>query len=281
MPGERGLGRKLIVAVALVLAAAAVPLLVAGAPADEIPLAQATQSEAESLANPAAPVWDRLSVATVALTSAPSQVPDANETSVDRANVQAAYTDQYLFVRVSWPDATRDGNVTPSQYETPTLNSYGDAVGVQFPANASQQPGIAMGSPQSPVNVWWWNGAMGRQELLAAGPGSTTPFNETRIAANATYSDGRWSVVFARNLTAERRDRVSVTTDQDVPISIAVWNGSNAERAGRKAVSEWQTLPFGPEPAGPPYRTVLWTIAGLAIAVVVVVTAIAVRRSES
>lgn len=272
---------RLLVAGALALAAAAVPMLVAGAPADRIPVTAASQSQAESLSNPTAPVWNEASTATLALSSAPSQVPNANETSVERANVEAAYTERRLFVRVSWADATEDGNVTPSQYDAPRINSYGDAVAVQFPANVSQQPGIAMGSPQSMVNVWWWNGAMDQQELLAAGPGTTTPFNRTAISTNATYRDGRWHVVLSRNLTAERQNRASIGLDEDVPVSFAVWNGSNTERAGRKAVSEWFHLPFGPGPQGPPYQTVLWTIAGLAIAVVVAVTAVAVRRGDS
>jgi complex iron-sulfur molybdoenzyme family reductase subunit gamma len=269
--------RKLLVAGLLAAAAGAVPVLVAGAPANQISVMAASQSQAESLSSPTAPAWNDAATVTVPLSSAPSRVPDANDTSVERANVEAAHTQRKLFVRVSWADPTKDGNVTPSQYDAPRINSYGDGVAVQFPANVSQQPGIAMGSPQSMVNVWWWNGAMGQQELLAAGPGTTTPFDRTAISTNATHRDGRWYVVLSRNLTAEA-NRTSIGLERDVPVSFAVWNGSNAERAGQKAVSEWYTLPFGPGPAGPPYQTVLWTIAGLAIAVVVGVTAVAVKR---
>lgn len=275
------IARKLLVAVVFVLAAALAPMLVAGAPADQIPVMEASQSEAASVSNPTASVWNDASTVTVPLSSAPSQVPDANNTTISRANVEAIHTKQRLFLRASWSDATKDGNVTPSQYEAPRLNSYGDAIAVQLPANVSQQPGIAMGSPEAMVNVWWWNGAMGQQELLAAGPGTTTPFNQTAISTNATYRDGRWHVVLSRSLAANETNRGSMAMDQDVPVSFAVWNGSNTERAGQKAVSEWYTFPFGPGPEGPPYQTVLWTIAGLAIAVVAVVTATAVRRGGS
>lgn len=281
MEGTRSTVRRLLLAGLVAAAAAAVPMFVAGAPADQVSVMAASQSQARTLSNPTAPAWDDASTETVTLSSAPSQVPNANDTSIDRANVKAAHTQNRLFVRVSWSDATRDGNVTPSGYDTPHINSYGDAVAVQLPANVSQQPGIAMGSPQAMVNVWWWNGAMGDQELLAAGPGTTTPFDRTTVTTNATYRDGRWYVVFSRDLTAEEGNRASITMERDVPIAFAVWNGSNTERAGQKAVSEWQTLPFGPEPQGPPYQTVLWSIAGLAIAVVIGVTAVAVRRGDS
>lgn len=270
--------RRLLIAGALVLAATLVPMYASGAPAGQIPVMAASQSEAGSLSNPSAPVWNDASTVTIPLASAPSQVPNANQTSIERVNVKAAHTQQRIFIRMSWADATKDGNVTPSQYEAPHIDSYGDAVAVQFPANVSKQPGIAMGSAQAMVNVWWWNGAMGKQELLAAGPGTTTPFNRTTVSTNATYRDGRWFVVLSRNLTAEKQNRASIQMEQDVPVSFAVWNGSNTERAGRKAVSEWQTLPFGPGPQGPPYQTVLWAIAGVAIAVVVGVTAVAVTR---
>jgi complex iron-sulfur molybdoenzyme family reductase subunit gamma len=273
--------RGTLLVVVLVLVATLVPTFASGAPANQVPVMAASQSQAASLPSPTAPAWDDASTVTVPLSSAPSQVPNANETSIERANVQAAHTQRQLFLRLSWADGTKDGNVTPSEYDAPRLNSYGDAVAVQLPANVSKQPGIAMGSPQSTVNVWWWNGAMGQQELLAAGPGTTTPFDRTTVETNATYRDGRWYVVFVRDLSADEPDRTSIGLERDVPVSFAVWNGSNGERAGRKAVSEWHTFPFGPGPQGPPYQTVLWTIAGLAIATVVAVTAVAVNRGES
>jgi complex iron-sulfur molybdoenzyme family reductase subunit gamma len=51
------------------------------------------------------------------------------------------------------------------------------------------------------------------------------------------------------------------------------------ERSGRKSVSEWYHFPLGPGPQGPPYETILWTVAGLAIAGVALVTIEAVRKT--
>lgn len=281
-PDRVGPGTKLAVALAVVAVVAVVPQFVVGQePAGEIPVFSASQSQAESLSDPTAPVWNDASTETVALSSAPSGAPDENDTSVERVNVQSARSSETLFVRLTWSDATEDGNVTPSQYEAPRLDSYGDAVGVQFPANASDEPGIAMGGPGQMVNVWWWNGVTGEQELRAAGAGTTTRVQNASVEANATYRDDRWHVVFERNLTAESDQRTDLTVGEDVNVAFAVWNGSNGERAGRKAVSDWQYLPFGPEPEGPPYRTALWTVAGLAILVVVAVTAMAVQRGGS
>ncbi len=253
----------------------------AGVPANQIPVMTASQSQGRLLSTPTDSAWNNATTVTIPLANAPSQVPNANNTSINRANVEAAHTQDRLLLRISWADGTNDSDVTSSQYETPRINSFSDAAAVQFPANVTQQPGIAMGSPQSMVNLWWWNGEMGQQELLAGGAGTTTPFNQTRLSTNATYQDGRWYVVFSRNLTVQEQNRTSIEMERDVPVSFAVWNGSNGERAGRKAVSEWYTFPFGPGPKGPPYQTVLWTIAGVAIAVVIAVTAIAVQESGS
>lgn len=277
-----GPGTKLVVALALIAVVAVVPQFVEGQdPAGEIPVLSASQDEASSLSDPTAQTWNDAPTETIPLSSAPSGAPDANDTSIERVNVQTARSAQALFVRLTWTDATEDGNVTPSQYETPRTNSFGDAVGVQFPANATDEPGIAMGGPGSMVNVWWWNGAGGDEELLAAGPATTTPFRNASISATGTYRDGRWHVVFVRNLTADADDRPDLSVNEDVNVAFAVWNGSNAERAGRKAVSDWHYLPFGPEPQGPPYQTILWTIAGLAIVVVLAVTGLAVKRGGS
>nr|WP_254662892.1 hypothetical protein [Haladaptatus sp. W1] len=51
------------------------------------------------------------------------------------------------------------------------------------------------------------------------------------------------------------------------------------ERSGRKGVSEWHHLAFSSESGGAPFETLLWTVAGLAIVVVVLVTVSAVRRT--
>ena len=63
-------------------------------------------------------------------------------------------------------------------------------------------------------------------------------------------------------------------------MAFAVWNGSNAERAGRKSVSEWYYFPMSGGPGGPPYQTLLWTVAGLAVVAVTAVTAFGVYRAR-
>lgn len=276
--GEDGPDRSLVavaVAVALVALAAVAPTLVGARPANEVPVTELQDARA-SLTDPTGDAWGQTPSKEVSLASAPSGAPNADDTSIEAVSVRAARTDGQLFVRLDWADPSADANLTASRYETPRVNSFGDAAAVQLPGNASAHPGIAMGSEQTPVNVWYWGSTTGGQELLAGGPGTTTQVTPD-VASNATYEGGRWHVVFARNATVDRGNRTSFDVNEDVQVAFAVWNGNNSERAGQKAVSDWQYFPLGPGPEGPPYETILWAVAGIAVLVVVVATAVGVR----
>ena len=270
--------RRALLALVLVAAAALLPAFAAARPLNEVPVTTVSANQAESLAEPTAAGWGEVVPVEIPLASAPSDVPDAGDVSIDRVTVRAARTDERLYLRLSWPDGTADGNVSASGYDAPRINSFGDAAAVQLPLNTSERPGIAMGSSRSMVNVWYWNAEGGGEELLAAGPGTTTRLAGDGVDTAAAHDDGRWHVVFVRDLEVDGEGRTSIRMERDVSVAFAVWNGSNMERSGRKAVSEWHHLPFAPDPGAALYETVLWAVAGVAIVVVVLVTAMAVRE---
>ncbi|WP_254546343.1 ethylbenzene dehydrogenase-related protein [Halomarina pelagica] len=253
----------------VVVTAAVAPALTSARPANQIPV-----EEVSGDANPQRPtaeVWTAVPSVDVPLTSAPSGLPNANDTSVETLDVQAARDQRRLYVRVSWKDGTADRNVTGPR-------EFADAVAVQLPVNTSARPPIAMGSTRTPVNVWYWSADGGTEELLAGGPGSTTAFGNATVRTTTTYDDGRWTVVLSRERRVPGPNRTSIG-GEDVDVAFAAWNGSNMERSGRKSVSEWYHFPLGPGPQGPPYETILWTVAGLAIVGVALVTITAVRRT--
>ncbi|WP_276271400.1 ethylbenzene dehydrogenase-related protein [Haloarcula litorea] len=266
-----------------VLAAAAVTLLVtlsavaapmaSARPAHEIPVSPATGD----LGEPTADGWDDVPAATVALASAPSSVPNADQTSVERVHVQAARGDGRLYLRLQWQDATRDVSADDPR-------EFADSVAVQFPVNASSRPPIAMGGPDNRVNVWYWSPPTGTEELLAGGAGSTTSFPESSVNASAVHrgsgANATWTVVYTRELDAAGENRTTVPETRDLDVAFAVWNGSNGERSGQKAVSEWHYFPFSGGPEGPPYQALLWSVAGVAIVGVVAVTAFGVHRAR-
>jgi DMSO reductase family type II enzyme heme b subunit len=244
--------------------------LVDARPAHEIPVAERPDAD---LSDPTAEGWSSVPASDVPLSSAPSGVPNADDTSVERVHVQAVRSDGRFHVRLQWDDPTHNVSAgTPRQFT--------DAAAVQFPVNTSSRPPIAMGGRDNPVNVWYWTGNGGTQELLAGGAGSTTPFPSPTVGANATYENGTWTVVYTRSVSAEGANRTDLGSTDTLDVAFAVWNGGNDERAGRKAVSEWHYFLAGTGPQGPPYQTLLWTVAGLAIVTVVGVTAFGVLRSR-
>ena len=74
------------------------------------------------------------------------------------------------------------------------------------------------------------------RSVLAKGIGSTLPGASVDETANGSWSGGRWTVVFTRSL-AGSGESASLVPGSTTQIGIAVWNGSNEERAGIKAVS--------------------------------------------
>lgn len=267
---DRSSTTALVMALCLIAVAAFVPVFAAGRPANQIPVTESTAGDA--FANPTADAWNDVSAVDIPLSSAPSGVPDADDTAVSELAVQAVHTEERIYLRLSWPDDSKEDAITG-----PLM--FADAAAIQLPANTSTHPGIAMGSQRTPVNVWYWNADSGIEELLAGGPGTTTQFEEPAVETQPTYADGEWHMVFSRQLAPSDENRTTIAMDRDVDVAFAVWDGGNMERSGRKAVSEWHFLALGPGPQGPPYEGLLWGIAGLAVLVVLLVTALAVRRS--
>jgi complex iron-sulfur molybdoenzyme family reductase subunit gamma len=209
----------------------------------------------------------------VGLGSAGAAVPDVDATTVDAIRIEVARTNDMLYVRLSSADATRDTS-------TEEMQAFADAVALQLPVNESERPPIAMGSKSNRVNVWYWSAAGHSEALHAGGAGTTTPLQDAELTADATHDDGRWNVVFARPLASEQANVTDISTEEDVDVAVAVWNGSNMERSGQKSTSQWYYLALGPDTGGPPYEAILWTVAALAIVFTTLVTVEGVRRTR-
>jgi complex iron-sulfur molybdoenzyme family reductase subunit gamma len=256
-------------ALGLILTAGVVPALVDARPAREIP---APSVEAD-LSGPHADGWSEVPAADVPMSAAASGLPGADSASVGTVDVQAARSDEQLHIRLQWHDAD------PSR-ATDGPRAFADGAAVQLPVDTSAQPAIAMGSASNLVNVWYWRADQGNEELLAGGPGSTTVMSDSAVSTTASHDDDTWTVVYSRALSAGGANRTVVTGDRDLDVAFAVWNGSEMERSGHKAASQWYYFPLGPEESGAPFQTVLWTVAGVAAVVVVLVTIQGVRRTR-
>lgn len=260
-----------LLSIALVVGAVGVPAIASGRPANQIPVEHAP-GEADALDTPQGDAWVDVEAVSVPLSSAPSGLPNAADVATDSVTVKAARTDSTLFVRLEWTDPSKNDSVTDS-------TDFADAVAMQLPAETGTHPGIALGSQDTMVNVWYWSATGDSQEIIAGGPGTITETDGT-ISTASEYSDDTWTVVFARDLTVDGENRAQIEMEHDVDTAFAVWNGANGERSGHHAVSDWYHYPLGPQPEGPPFATLLWTVAGIVIVAIVMITVLAVRRTS-
>jgi DMSO reductase family type II enzyme heme b subunit len=258
-------------AVAIIVTTVAVSTMATARPAYEIPVHDAEAGE--SLARVDGEGWSEAPSAGVPLSSAGAAVPGGDDTTIENVRVASAVTDDRIYIRLSWADSTRDTS-------TDDVRKFADAVAVQLPVNETARPPITMGGTDNMVNIWYWSGTNTSEELLAGGTGTTTRFASSQLQTNATYRDGRWRVVFSRPLADSTENRTTISASEDIDMAVAVWNGSNMERSGQKATSEWYYLALGPGPQGPPYETILWAVAGLAIVFTTLVTIEGVRRTQ-
>jgi hypothetical protein len=97
-------------------------------------------------------------------------------------------------------------------------------------------PGLAVGNPlamprTSPV-----------EELLAQGFGTASHKPQQLVNGRGVWADGRWRVMFVRPLTANDQETTNLAGRSEVPVSFAVWNGSNGEVGARKQLSNLITM---------------------------------------
>jgi DMSO reductase family type II enzyme heme b subunit len=149
-------------------------------------------------------------------------------------SVNAIHTGDDIYVRLSWEDETNDSAISDT-------NKFPDAAAVLFPVFADA-PLTSMGSADQPVQAWLWRAdAESPLVVNATGFGLTQRATDSVLRASALYARNRWSVVLSRPL-ADATVR-GLRLGHTGKVAFAVWQGSNQERAGIKAVTvEWQPL---------------------------------------
>jgi DMSO reductase family type II enzyme heme b subunit len=179
--------------------------------------------------------------------------------------VQALHNGKTLVLRLTWDDRTQSPDSSWNKFTKRVLESmagddtgtvalapWPDQVAVQFPKKVPagmERPYFLMGSSSDPVYQWRWTSAprraitglahgIERFDTLSrggAGPGDVT--------AQATFDHGQWRVVLSRALaTTDSANELQLSISRAIPIAFFAWDGSNAERDSRMAVSTWYFL---------------------------------------
>ncbi len=86
------------------------------------------------------------------------------------------------------------------------------------------------------------------EDLNAAKFGTLTSQEHQDVYGHAVWSRERWTAVMARKLSTEDENDTQLYAGQKSYFSLAVWNGSAADRNGQKSVSDrWHPFEIEPE----------------------------------
>jgi DMSO reductase family type II enzyme heme b subunit len=211
-------------------------------------LVRRTDAKAKELLNPTGSAWRKASTEQSVLSPTPLDIQTVEYIRVSwkgrpygttsSMQVGALHNGKEIFFRLAWDDDTVDGKISD-------INQFVDAAAVMFPL-VPEAPLIGMGTIGQPVNTWYWRAdAEQPRNVLTEGMGSTQNRDDPALAAQSRHARGRWSVVIGRSLSTKGAPPSTAPLGPGVTtkVALAIWQGSNQERAGIKAFSpDWQEL---------------------------------------
>ena len=168
----------------------------------------------------------------------PTDAPAANE--IQSVQARVLHGAAANFVRLEWADKTQDSAVLPKAERTwqgdhlvaqsQATDRFSDACAVMLPvrpASGDLNPSLQMGDPEHPVRIFFWDSTRGPAIMEASGR-ETTKRTGQSFPAQAQYAAGGWIV------TMQIPDLKAGS-----PFAVAIWNGSQQDRDGRKYFSIW------------------------------------------
>jgi DMSO reductase family type II enzyme heme b subunit len=185
----------------------------------------------ENLSDPTATGWSSVATEKVELEPIPIDAQpteyvrvkwaDLPYGTVREVRVAAAHDGTQAYFRLDWAD------------DTVPNTEFHDAAAVYFPADADA-PARTIGADNAAVDIVFWQANLGAaRNLVGTGPGRFRPSGTNGSTAAATLDNGRWAVVLTSKVDDVRASG---------RFGVVVWNGSNEERAGLGASSDWLTL---------------------------------------
>lgn len=86
------------------------------------------------------------------------------------------------------------------------------------------------------------------EDLTATGFGSLESQDQVDVTGWGNWDGDKWSVVIARPLVTSDPLDTQFEAGQEAPVALAVWNGENEERNGKKSVSAWVNVELADVP---------------------------------
>jgi DMSO reductase family type II enzyme heme b subunit len=195
----------------------------------------------QSPLDPAAAEWKSAPPVTLALHRTPPLYSTDAPALLEIPFVQAQilHTPAGNFVRLEWADKTHDTAVLPNAEHTwqgdhlvtqsEATDRFSDACAVMIPAKpvvGDLNPSLQMGDADHPVRIFFWDSTRGAAIMEASGRETTRRTGQS-FPAQAQYAAGKWAVTL----------QIPLRTGE--PLAVAIWNGSQQDRDGRKYFTIW------------------------------------------
>lgn len=214
--------------------------------------AKPVEASSEALLDLDAPQWGEIAAEPITFEPSPLDTQPSdyviaawqNRTYgvVKEIRVRQLHNGEALFFLLEWDDPEPDTEIT-------NIDAFTDAAAVMFPIQ-EDAPLLTMGSEDQPVNLWLWRPDWERpRNITAVGHSTSVRAGEAPLAARSAWSDGIWRVVIARPFEVDwpAEETVALSPGISVRVAFAVWQGSNQERGGIKAITGiWQQLNIEP-----------------------------------
>lgn len=209
----------------------------------------------------------------------------------DSITVKALYNDKDISILLEWHDRTPSLPGDKKVEELAGGPVFPDGVAVQFPSVLPKEgdltlPMSGMGGPDrgGAVDIWFWQAPDAKDKpqrvrlMQAKGSKETSEIDAGKegVIADGVYDRGVWRVVFKRALRTES-GRMQFDGRRFIPLALAAWDGSNAERGGRHTMTPWLWMNMT-EPQG---RSIyIWplVIGAMAFAIIWLIFRGTVRR---
>ena len=190
--------------------------------------------------DPASATWKTVAAVPLALQRTPLLYPTDAPAALEipSVSVQAVRVAAGVVVRLEWLDATHDATQLAKAErawqgehlvkQSGATDRFSDACAVMIPASAGNvNPSLQMGDAQHPVRIFFWDATRGAAVMEARGRETTRRLG-AGFPSQSVWANGKWSV------TLQLPELAAGT-----PIAVAIWNGKQQDRDGRKYFTVW------------------------------------------
>lgn len=197
---------------------------------------------AQNALDPASAEWKSAAPVSLALHRTPPLYSTDAPAGLDIASIQLQILrgPAGAIVRLEWADNTHDSVTLPKAErawqgdhlvtQSDATDRFSDACAVMIPARPAAgdlNPSLQMGDAAHPVRIFFWDSTRGAAVMEATGR-ETTKRTGQSFPAQSQYAAGKWTVTMQLP-----------GLPQGTPLAVAVWNGSQQDRDGRKYFTVW------------------------------------------